>query len=271
MTWPLSDAGISQTGGVVAASSLPATVTADVTSHTKGAWTELIAATGLPASGLWVTSVGGINVTSTDTSMLVDIGLGAAGSEQVVIANIPFGFVAASTPIWVPLSVPDGSRVAARAQAAVSADTIQLQVLMVNGGWHVSGGNRCTTYGADVTDSGGVTLTTVSGANAKGPWTEIAASTSSPMRWMTAMIIGQAGVSGWSVGNALVDFAYGAAGSEQILVADMAAQWTGSEFIMAHQLTVPVSLPTGTRLSARYQCTAVSSNSRPDVVVLGVD
>ena len=54
---------------------------------------------------------------------------------------------------------------------------------------------------------------------------------------------------------------------------NLACSWSTSESFNGNPITVPCSLPAGTRLAARYQVDALSGapTERPTVVVIGVD
>ena len=61
-------------------------VTSGGSNNTKGSWTEAIASTSEETYWLTIVFKGAVN----DVNFLVDIGVGAAASEVVQIANIPF-------------------------------------------------------------------------------------------------------------------------------------------------------------------------------------
>lgn len=103
-------------------------ITVPGSTNTKGAWTELASATTEPFAALAIgiqaagsTSLGG-------TSGLLDIGGGAAGSEQVLIPDLEF-YVDSTE--WITLgaegfygvSLPKGSRLVARYARASSSST----------------------------------------------------------------------------------------------------------------------------------------------------
>lgn len=95
--------------------------------NTKGSWTQMNASTSVD-----VIAIAGICGTNNDTAraaaatMLLDIGIGAGGSEQVVIPDILMCW----GPTWdgpanvffqpIACLIPSGSRVAARAQASIT-------------------------------------------------------------------------------------------------------------------------------------------------------
>lgn len=97
------------------------------TANTKGSWTELIAS--CPADVGAIFGVVGFNgdVTRAATaSMLLDIGIGAASSEFVLVPDMSIAWEATwdgpNDVFFQPIGVniPEGSRVAARAQCSLN-------------------------------------------------------------------------------------------------------------------------------------------------------
>lgn len=177
------------------------TITAGAGSNNKGAFSggQLIASTAADCYGMFI-RIGGTSASNTDTSMLLDIGIGASGSETVLINNLNCGYVkgpwAADTgcpaTYFFPIFVPSGTRISARGQSAQAADTVQ--VMMVLYGMPSTAGafvgQRVTTYGADTATSKGQNATSSTGTNAYGTAVQITASTTNPIKYM------QVGVSG---------------------------------------------------------------------------
>jgi len=103
------------------------------TAHTKGAWTELTASSGAHD---WLTVAVGrsMNDGADDYGRWFDdIGTGAAGSETVVVADLPFDQVCSGTfvsggPInWspvgpLPVTIAAGTRLAVRAQSNLTTE-----------------------------------------------------------------------------------------------------------------------------------------------------
>lgn len=113
-------------------SSKGTTLNPGATINTKGAWAELSASAPNDLRELLVAlRRDNDNPGAVEASWLVDIGIGAAGAEQVVIPDVWCyatgynDFKGAST-LWMPAQIPTGSRVAARCacNTASSADTL---------------------------------------------------------------------------------------------------------------------------------------------------
>lgn len=114
-TWGLT-AGVATT---------PTTVDAGAVANTKGSWTPLVSSTTRNVRAFTIVFSTVTNI-SAISSLLVDIGIGASGSEQVIIPNIPIGFNNGEDKITparygpISLHIPAGSRISARAQASTT-------------------------------------------------------------------------------------------------------------------------------------------------------
>jgi hypothetical protein len=168
------------------------TVTADATIHTKGAWAQIIASTARDAYGITVFIAATAGAASSNQRYLVDIGIGAASSEVVLIPDLMCGnasaFNAASNTgpamFHFPIYIPAGSRISARGQALVTVKTCRVHAWLHEaptgpGGWV---GSRVTAYGINNATSSGVAHTC--GNNSYASPTEIVASSSAPIKYL---------------------------------------------------------------------------------------
>lgn len=126
------------TYGANAADSGGTPVDAGATANTYGAWAQLTASTGADVKALCV-KTGGINNTTPTTGQgLLQIGVGAAASEQPLF-EIPFNMgttidnYGPMPPFWFPVSVPAGSRLAARVMMTVTDATDRLMDVVAYG------------------------------------------------------------------------------------------------------------------------------------------
>lgn len=97
-------------------------VSTSATPNAAGAWAQVFASTaGESGMVLFGCAAGG---TAVDSSLMFDIGVGAAGSEVVVVPNIAHGLnnlFSANIIFPIPVRIPSGSRVAVRARTAAGA------------------------------------------------------------------------------------------------------------------------------------------------------
>lgn len=237
------------------------TITTGSPAHTKGSWVTLVnGSTTQPGS--WIYLNGSTAQSSTDTSTILDIGIGSAGSETVVISNLVWGF-RRNGGILIPLHVPAGATVRARAaglNASVGGTTYSMDVY---GGEPDSGLNtpgRITTYGVTAASSSGTTITPNASTNVKGSYAQLVAATTSPIHALMVLVQGSSNAMG--LVNYNIDIAVGASGQETVVVADHLVESNGSEEVIpwAHEF-IPrsLSIPAGVRLAAR--CSANSSSA----------
>lgn len=106
--------------------------------NTYGSWTQLSASTARDISAVFLMVGNRQNAAPVDAagSFWLDIGYGAAASEIAVIAGLRFGSSTAALygplpAMWLPASIPAGSRLCARARAATTDATDRLFDLTV--------------------------------------------------------------------------------------------------------------------------------------------
>ncbi len=119
-----STSGLSKavTYGVSTATSQGTPVDAGATINTKGSWTELTASTSEDLKKVIVSIGLNSNTTPTNAAFRLDIGVGAGGSEEVILGDL-YWFTssvsdALSEPYWlIEFQIPKNSRIAARLQS----------------------------------------------------------------------------------------------------------------------------------------------------------
>lgn len=134
---PYPQIGLVVDYGTATASS-SGTTPANAIANVLGAWVELTAATTHPHRGLTVAMQGADN-SFVASEFLVDIGIGAASSEVAIIERIhAFGHQAEE--LWITTNgrvyhrpIPEGSRLAVRAQSSAADEQDNLDVAVY--GW----------------------------------------------------------------------------------------------------------------------------------------
>ena len=274
MSWPRAFRGsrVDQIASVAATGKL-LDIPSAASANTKGSWVQLTASAPFASAGFFV----GFGNGDASTDLLVDIGVGAAGSEQVVVSNILVsigsGFASSATDVFFPLAVAEGQRLAARCQASAANGDIDMGLQLCAGDFFSQLGlGRATTYGANTADSGGVSVDPGAVANTKGAWSEISASITNPIRYMLICIGGQANAVMTSSFN-LLDIGMGAAGSEQVVVDDLYLVAADNvDYYLPGMIGRPVSVASGQRLAARKQCSTTDATDRlNDIVIIGFD
>ena len=113
-------------------------IDAGATANTFGAWVQLAASTTSDIKGMCCTSGGINNATPTTGQGLLQIGVGAAAAEQPVL-ELPFQMGTAGDNygplphLWLPCSIPAGSRVAARWMSTVTDATDRIFDVVAHG------------------------------------------------------------------------------------------------------------------------------------------
>jgi hypothetical protein len=113
-------------------------------------------------------------------------------------------------------------------------------------------------------------MTLPAAINTKGAWTEITAATSASIRWLVPLVVGNSTDTAWVANHrGLIDIGVGGSGSEAVIVPDVGFGAFNNEAILHFPVTVPVRIPAGTRLAARYQEALIGD--RPGVILIGID
>lgn len=252
--------------GRVIASSGSITVTAAGTTHTMGAWAQAVAA--MPeAAGAILVMLQTISHTGvgTDSSGLLNVGIGGAGSEVVAIDYLGTGWIGGQTePMtthygWLfPFYVPKGSRVAMQYQHKTINRPQKMRLFFFELMEGLVPSSRITALGAAPASSRGTTLTAPASDGVKGAWTQLIAATVEPYAVLGVSMQGGADTTQGSGVN-LVDIGIGAAGAEVVIIPDIEVQTTTAEqLFVTHPVVHAVNVPKGSRLAARYQSTAAS-------------
>jgi hypothetical protein len=114
------------TYGAVTADSGGTSVDAGATANTKGAYSVLTAASTNPIRALVFYIGNQANNARTAANFLMDIAVGGAGVEQVVLSNIPLqgtsteDVVSPQVSATLPIMIPAGTRITARAQCSIN-------------------------------------------------------------------------------------------------------------------------------------------------------
>jgi hypothetical protein len=228
---------------------------------TWSSWVQLTAATDHPAG--WVT----VFVMSNSVARwLVDIAVGSAGNEQVIIPSLHWGLNAGGAPYTYsfPLSIPAGSRISARARYNPGTGNKQIWVGVHLGGPTLLAGplTSVTAYGPETTTNGLVSVDCGATANTKSGWVEITAATARASRWA---VIGMGGdIANYAANDRYaVDIGIGAAGSETVIVPDLPFAATGViEGPAPRTVGFPLSIPAGVRVAVQAQCTTTTTPDR---------
>lgn len=246
-------------------------VTKAGTPNTKGAWVQLIASTAYPSAELWVT----VNFGSGTSDCLFDVGVGAAGQEQVIVGNLMLsqGNISLGVQVRLPVVIPQGSRVAARIQSSITTNSPNALAYLGVPAW---------TYpnGLQVFDDLGTTLGTSRGTNidcgatpnTKSAYVQLVASTARAYRGLLVLVGNGGRAASPGAASVTLDIARGPSGQEQIILPDLLCRGQANNiYSPTPQGPFMLDLPAGERLAARAQSsTAVATDRLLDVQLIGM-
>lgn len=242
------------------------TLTASSTPHTKGAWTQLIAST-TEETTLLAVGMTTVAITNTDTATLLDIGVGASGSESAIVSNIAVGSANAGATgadglyFFIPIKIASGSRISARIQSVVASRSGVVTVFA----YKFSSSSLIPTS-ADVIGTSTATSegTTLSASNA---WTQIISATSQDY----SAIILLPSLSDAAVASSLnftMDVGIGASGSEVVIGTSVGRVFSteGIAIRTVQYNLIGREIASGTRIAVR-QSTALTTL---DACIIGI-
>lgn len=268
----------------VTATSIYGTQVTAGAAHTKGTpWTELVASTSFAAETLIVTLHETVAASNTNTGMLLDIGIGASTAETPLVPDLLCGFSisnasgiagAIGRTFIVPIGVAAGSRLSARIQGHTASDTTTVGLRYRAMGFVDAPGRTVTAIG--VSSSGattGTVPTTAGSTNTKAAWTDLIAATTADYRYLMVAMQSSA-VSSTVAADGLVDIGVDTTGgtSFTVICPDIPYMTTTAETFAYNGCELPykASIPAGSRLAVRYQCSSTNTSARPAVAVYGI-
>ncbi len=261
--------------GLDATSSRGVTVTSGA-ANTKGSYAQLSASTPMDADGFHMHLL----PAGATADYLVDIALGGAGSEVVIVPdffmygnNGSLSEIRTTSQVYVPIPIKAGTRVAARFQSNGATQTLTASLTLVAGDYYSSMRcGRATSYGITTATTVGTTIDPGGTINTKGSYAQISASLDRPIRY--AILSLSARRNGTvSAQTGLLDIAVGAAASEQICVPDLPyGSSTATDAFQPSSTAIFLSAKSGERLAARAQSSINDATDRLfDLAVMGFD
>lgn len=246
-----------------------ATATASATVHTKGAYVELIAQTPFVADVLKIIPYG----TDTTSHWLIDIAIGAAGSETIILENLQYSIITRGVPghaLDLLMSIPAGSRISARVQGPLASEAVSINCQIAQLPFaRVSPFNApVLSIGANAANSSGVSIPIPATAGAFGAWTELSASTPSRMRLIcpTFSSSGQPENT-----NVTVELGVGAAAAEvTIFSATLLHRGEITGWHPHHLGWLQLDIPASTRVAARTKFNGGGTTASLYMMIHGV-
>lgn len=240
-----------------------ATATAAGSTNTKGSYTTVVASTSMDATGILISS----ETTNVSVSHLIDIAIGAAASEVVVLPN----WLMNSAPginhwIYIPVNLPAGSRISVRNQGSTASAAIVVAAHLVRGSlFSAPNAGRIVDYGTVTATSFGTSIDPGAVANTYGSWTQITASTTEDISAIYLQLGHHNNSAPQLIDSAgfRMDIGVGAAASEVLAWGPISfGSYTNGAYGPMSNLWFPISIPAGVRLSVRARTTTTDATDR---------
>ncbi len=275
--WPLANGdGQIATSLGQAAGAYGVRITANASANTKAtSWTTLLDPLPFDVSGFYLQITEALG--AAGVGYAIDIGVGAASSEQVIFPNLFYTASRANQAglgMWVPLRIGKGNRVSARCQASTGSSQIDINMIFVSSGFSADPGfSRVTTYGVDV--SGTTSASSIDpGAtiNTEGGWFTLvnATSVNRIKSFLMSFYLNNSAAATyfWKV-----DIGIGA--TPQVIMSDLIlhSNTTTDEVQQQWHGPFPISIPAGVALKVRAMCTGNDATDRllQRVSIYGLD
>jgi len=243
------------------------TLTYGASAHAKGAWVEVNANTAQNVVMLGITVA--CNAPATDTSTVLDIGVGASGSETVVVPDLAVGAHAVFA-FYIPVAIPAGSRVAVRmAGTRVSPTTATVAVALFAGNGYETTPTSVDVLGVTAASSSGTAM-----AGANGSWVQITASTAKDYQQVT--LLPSSSATDIASASMVWFLGVGASGSERVIGSQIFRTANTEQVTMAapgNQGAIPCfvsgePVPAGSRLAVRHNIAV--NPGRYNVCLIGI-
>jgi hypothetical protein len=225
--------------------------------HTKAAsWTQLIAATEFVANGIFL-MIGG-NALTSHRNWFVDIGIGAGGAEVVHIPDLWVSHGAFADQyhhIYCPVEIPKGSRLSARCSCSTASEaSLKISAHLFSANWLADGQTGpVKMYGGTVGSSSGTAITL--GNAVESSWAQLTAATEHTHRQLLISVGKDYADTTITASSFVVDIGIGGSGAETELIADLQnITDANGDFVSPYVYgPLPVTVPKGSRLSARFK------------------
>ena len=250
-------------------------ITGSASTNTKSSWVELVSSTTSISSGL-IVYVRQVNGSILGSGLMVDIGIGAAASEVVLIESLKINNGQQSGDSiygwYFPISVSEGERLSARVQSNEASMNASVYIIQVNGSFRTqSMAAKVIALGDNTGTTNGTTIDPGASNNTKGSWVEISSSTSTDLYGFNFSLgTDNNAATGGTVGF-FVDIAVGGSGSEAVIAGDIGMCINNREQSAYQSFYCDVPIPAGSRIAVRGQSSSNNATQRIfDIIIHGV-
>lgn len=236
--------------------------------NVKGAYVELAASSSVAAHAILVTLARAVST----ADYLVDIAVGAAASEVVLVPNLLYSGHAGSIggiSILIPVGIAAGVRISARCQSTTGSAVIDITIVLIaSAGVDATAVEAC---GVATADSGGTSIDPGAVAHTMSGFVQLIASTAFEYQWLIVAIGGQAQATR-TAATFIINIAVGGAGSEVVRVANIYGRTPTNLVPEPRFVALPVpAIAAGSRISAQAQSSLTTATQRLlDCAVYGI-
>lgn len=249
-------------------------ITAAGSSNTVGSYVEMISAANntRPSSGI-IVNFGWKGSTSSFCDILLNVAIGGAGSEEVIIPNLMMRPNQSTTAAnyyqyYFPIDIPAGVRISINCQASVASRVTGANIILISS---AIGQDNSFSFVDDIgSNTGSSTGTTVarSTADTFGSWVQISSSTTNNVKGFI-VAAARTGIS-WSTQDITYQVGIGSSGNEEIIFEGQHIRVNFSEGGIGHVTPfIPVEIPAGSRVAIRAQSDLADVDGDLDYIIYG--
>lgn len=266
--WPLQQATHFDEEGIASPGTTTGVTVTGGAANTKGAYATISAS--LPVNAVAI--VVGVGSKSSTGDYLLDIAIGAAGSESIIAPNLSVSGPAYSAAFYyIPIRrLPAGERLAARCQSTTASATLGVFITAITSGFlDLPGFSRVEALGANTADSGGQGLTNPTVINTFPAWVQIGGATSFRYRWIIMAIGNQAIGTRTSGQRFIFQAGVGANPNQRPILAEVPLGTPTGGFAPVSSYGFPCNIPAGSALWGRYASAALTTLGA-DMLLYGI-
>jgi hypothetical protein len=236
--------------------------------HTKTpTYTQLIASTAFDSDLLTLLVSGTNGGGGIDSCTLLDVAIGAASSETVIISNIAVGFSCGENEApgprsyIFPVRIPAGSRISVTSQSVRTTGSMFVTIQLYGGQRHPDAmwsGSQVTSYGANTANSAG-TKFTPGNTGAEGTGVSLGTTTSAHSA-LVLSVQGHPDDVTWAARGYHFDVGIDSSSTEWFEADRFYAIASTAEALGGGHIWVPIyrPIPSGTELMVRGECSGTA-------------
>lgn len=244
-------------GFSVAGATATTSVTAAGSTNTKGSYTQIVDICPFDTAGVFVQ----LRHNSADARLSLDLAIGGAGQESVVIPDLWHERASFMSNIYLPWRILKGQRVAARCQSQTANTVTKLGLVLVAGRPYIPRGlDRAQSYGFTAASTQGVLFDAGAVANTVSAWQDICVSATDPIKFMYPQLF-RNGTPGASV-DLVVYWGLWNGSSYDLMFYEHIRNSNASYPVPNLSGPYPVNLPAGSRIGAAVQSSGTDAGGR---------